>query len=201
MAAINTAWVNNLVDQINAVPDCNTLQQAIDKVIAIINEQLAQLQRQIEELALMIIPVTNLTQVLDFIKKQIAFYQAQYLQALAMQAALMAAYAQLINAINAKIAALHCSIAPLTLPVAPTISVQPASQSVSVDDSVTFSVTASGTPPLTYQWYKGSTPIDLAITSSYTIPSAQVSDDGNYSVKVRTVAGGITSSTATLTVT
>lgn len=201
MAAINTEWVDNLVAQVNAVPDCNTLQKAIDKVIEIINEQLLQLQKQIEELILMILPVTNLTEVLDFIKKQIAYYQAMYLEALAMQAALMAAYARLVSAINAKIAALHCTISPLSLPIAPTISVQPASQTVAVGDSVTFSVTAAGTPPLTYRWYKGTKPLDLGVLSSYTIPIATAGDAGNYSVKVRTIAGGITSTTATLTVT
>ena len=37
--------------------------------------------------------------------------------------------------------------------VAPTVT-QPANQTVMVGQTATFSVTASGTGPLTYQWYK-----------------------------------------------
>ena len=39
--------------------------------------------------------------------------------------------------------------------VAPSITTPPAAQSVTVGDPVTFTVAASGTAPLSYQWYPG----------------------------------------------
>lgn len=85
--------------------------------------------------------------------------------------------------------------------IAPSIVQQPTSLSVSVGQSATFSVMASGTAPLNYQWQKNSTNITNAIQSSYTISSAQLSDGGNYQVVVSNSVNSVTSSTATLTVT
>lgn len=195
---INLEWAHNLVEVINAVPDCNTLQQAINKVLKVIEEQLKQVLKQIEELALMITPVGNLAQALDFIRKQIAWFQQQYIQAIAMQAALMAAYAEIVAAVNAKISALNCLIPPLVLPVAPSITVQPASVTVDAGDPASFSVTASGTTPISYQWYFGTDPIAGATSSNYVIGSANTSNVGDYKVKVYNVAGSVTSAVATL---
>jgi hypothetical protein len=83
---------------------------------------------------------------------------------------------------------------------APAITTQPSSATVNTGASVTFSVVASGTSPLTYQWYKSSSPISGATSASYTISSAATSDAGNYSVVVTNALGTATSSTATLTV-
>ena len=82
----------------------------------------------------------------------------------------------------------------------PAISTQPKSQTVNEGSSVTFSVVATGTTPLSYQWYKGSSKISGATGSSYTISSAKSSDAGSYTVTVSNSAGSVTSSAATLTV-
>jgi hypothetical protein len=88
-----------------------------------------------------------------------------------------------------------------TNPVAPTITTQPASQAVSVGQTATCSVAASGTAPLTYQWQKGTTPIGGATSASYTTPATTSSDNGTqFKVVVTNSAGSITSSAATLTV-
>ncbi|CAN6484205.1 unnamed protein product [Victoria cruziana] len=84
---------------------------------------------------------------------------------------------------------------------APTISTQPASQTVSSGGTASFSVTASGSGTLSYQWYKDSTAISGATSSSYSISSVSSSDAGSYYVVVSNSAGSVTSSTATLTVT
>jgi len=84
--------------------------------------------------------------------------------------------------------------------VRPSITTHPESQTVDVGASVTFSVSASGTPPLTYQWRKGTNSISGANASAYTIGSAQTSDQGEYDVVVSNSAGSVTSSTATLVV-
>ena len=84
--------------------------------------------------------------------------------------------------------------------VKPSITTQPKSQTVNEGSSVTFSVTASGTTPLSYQWYKGSSKISGATSASYKISSVKTSDEGSYKVTVSNSAGSVTSSAATLTV-
>ena len=83
---------------------------------------------------------------------------------------------------------------------APFISVQPLSISAPEGDSVTFSVTATGTAPLSYQWQRNGSDVAGATSAQYTLP-AQVSDQGSmWTVIVRNSAGSITSSAAKLTV-
>ena len=85
--------------------------------------------------------------------------------------------------------------------VAPTISAQPASQTVTAGQTATFSVTASGTSPLSYQWQKNSTNIAGATAANYTTPATTSSDNGaKFDVVVSNSAGSITSAIATLTV-
>ncbi len=85
--------------------------------------------------------------------------------------------------------------------VAPTITTQPQSQTVTVGATATFTVVASGTAPLSYQWSKGGAAIAGATNASYTTPATVSGDSGStFSVKVSNVAGSITSNTATLTV-
>ena len=84
--------------------------------------------------------------------------------------------------------------------VKPTITTQPKSQTVNEGSSVTFSVVATGTAPLSYQWKKNGSNISGATSSSYTISKAKTDDAGSYTVTVSNDAGSVTSSTATLTV-
>jgi GH25 family lysozyme M1 (1,4-beta-N-acetylmuramidase) len=90
--------------------------------------------------------------------------------------------------------------ATLTVNVPPSITTQPASQTVNQGQNATFSVVASGTAPLTYQWEFNGGNISGATTSSYTVVSAQSTDAGNYSVVITNVAGTVTSANASLTV-
>ena len=87
-------------------------------------------------------------------------------------------------------------------PVAPTISTQPVNKAVLAGATATFSVTATGTAPLTYQWKRGGTAISGATAASYTTPATVAGDSGaSFTVTVTNSAGTITSSAATLTVT
>ena len=84
---------------------------------------------------------------------------------------------------------------------APTITTQPVNQAVTAGQTATFSVTASGTAPLSYQWKKNGTAISGAISSSYTTPATTSSDDGaQFIVVVSNSSGSATSNAATLTV-
>ena len=86
--------------------------------------------------------------------------------------------------------------------VAPSITAQPISISILVGQAATFSVNASGTAPLSYQWYKNGAPITGAMSSSYTTSTEPLSDNGvQFSVVVINSAGNVTSNAATLSVT
>jgi glucose/arabinose dehydrogenase len=84
---------------------------------------------------------------------------------------------------------------------APSISVQPADQTVSVGGSATFTVQASGTLPLNFQWQRDRVDIPGATASSFTLQSAQLSDDGAlFRCVVSNAFGNATSNEARLTV-
>ena len=86
--------------------------------------------------------------------------------------------------------------------VAPAIATQPRAQSIPVGDPVTFTVVATGTAPLTYQWLRDASPITGAQASSYSITSTTLSDNGaQFSVRVANASGSVTSASALLTVT
>lgn len=84
--------------------------------------------------------------------------------------------------------------------LAPTIVVQPASQRVLLDAPASFSVSASGTPTLRYQWLLNGDAIPGAISSSIQVAVAGPTDVGNYSVLVFNDHGSVLSSNAFLTV-
>ena len=75
------------------------------------------------------------------------------------------------------------------------------SQTVSVGQSVTFSVRAFGEAPLAYQWLRNDADIPGATASSYTLPLVTMADNGaRFSVRVSSASGAVTSASATVTV-
>lgn len=84
---------------------------------------------------------------------------------------------------------------------APVITTQPANQTVTVGQTATFSVVASGSG-LSYQWRKNGSSMAGATAATYTTPATTTSDNGaTFSVVVTNASGGATSNNATLTVT
>jgi glucose/arabinose dehydrogenase len=85
---------------------------------------------------------------------------------------------------------------------APAITTQPADRTVPLGQSASFSVVASGAPPLAYQWQRNSQDIPGATSASYTFPNAQLVNNGDtFRVQVSNGAGNVLSNAATLTVT
>ncbi len=83
----------------------------------------------------------------------------------------------------------------------PSISVDLTNQTASVGQNVSFSIQASGTAPLNYQWYYNTnTPLDGMTNSTLTLNNVQQSDSGGYSVIVTNSYGSATSAVAQLTV-
>jgi Immunoglobulin domain len=83
----------------------------------------------------------------------------------------------------------------------PSITIQPANQTVIAGQAATFSVTASGAAPLSYQWQNDGLPVSGAISSTYVIATTTTSESGSrFTVVVSNGAGSTTSATATVTV-
>ena len=87
-------------------------------------------------------------------------------------------------------------VVTLSVDVPPAITAQPVARSVAPGGSVTLSVTATGSGPLTYQWYRDGVALAGASGASYTISTAQLANAGRYSVTVTNVAGTVTSAPA-----
>lgn len=93
------------------------------------------------------------------------------------------------------------SIASLTISADPVITVQPQNVTVNTNNVATFSVTATGQTPRTFQWYRNGSTIGGATSSSYTTPLLTIANNGDtYFVDVTDTADTLRSSTATLTV-
>jgi hypothetical protein len=83
---------------------------------------------------------------------------------------------------------------------APEISVQPQSLALIASEDAQFSVTATGTEPLAYQWRLNHADIPGADSATYLIFSTQSQHAGDYQVVITNAAGAITSDVVTLTV-
>jgi Leucine-rich repeat (LRR) protein len=97
------------------------------------------------------------------------------------------------------LASVTSAVAVLTVWVPPLIAVQPESRTNVVGTDAGFSVAASGTPSVSYQWQFSGTAISQATGSSLTRSAVSFADAGGYRVVVTNAAGVVTSATATLT--
>jgi plastocyanin len=82
----------------------------------------------------------------------------------------------------------------------PAITNPPQSQTVTAGSDITFTVQATGTPPLNYQWFFGPTAINGATGSSLLLTNVSSADSGTYTIQVANSFGSASAS-ATLTVT
>jgi hypothetical protein len=90
----------------------------------------------------------------------------------------------------------------ITVPTAPSISSQPASQTIGSGATANLTVVATGSTPFTYQWYQGTsgtttTPVGTN-SSNFTTPALTTTT--SYWVQVSNSLGSVNSNTATITV-
>ena len=79
------------------------------------------------------------------------------------------------------------------------ITTQPSDQTIQVGDAASFNVVASGTPPLSYQWFfNNTTPITQATNATLNLLAPALADMGFYSVRVANSFSAVTSSVAEL---
>jgi len=77
---------------------------------------------------------------------------------------------------------------------------QPQMQKVPPGSTARFTVTASGTPPLEFQWYKEDQPIPGATAASLVLENVASAHSGAYSVQVRNAVNSVRSEPAALAV-
>jgi hypothetical protein len=113
---------------------------------------------------------------------------------------------RIASAIAAALLIVACNGDPLNTAAigtsqSPQITSEPQNASVTVGNPATFTVTATGTAPLTYQWFRSGDLIAGATSSSYQTPPTTAADNGaTFAVQVSNSLGTITSNSATLTV-
>ena len=83
---------------------------------------------------------------------------------------------------------------------APTLTIQPATQTIAVGANVTLGVGTTGSPPPTFQWRKDGVAITGATFATLALTAVQPANAGVYTVVVSNSAGSVTSNPATLTV-
>ena len=82
----------------------------------------------------------------------------------------------------------------------PAITAPPAAAIINVGSYNSFHVSASGSPPLHYQWLKDGVAVAGGTNSSLLVNPAALNDAGNYAVTVSNLWGWTTSNPASLTV-
>ncbi len=89
---------------------------------------------------------------------------------------------------------------PARLVLPPAIATHPRSQTARAGDSVEFSASAAGSPPLRYQWLKDGQPIEGATSQTLRIDPVEGGDTGRYSVAAANEVGEAVSEAAMLAV-
>jgi hypothetical protein len=82
----------------------------------------------------------------------------------------------------------------------PAITAHPTNTVVAIGSNATFSVTASGDPPLKYQWRRNGTNVVNGTNTTLVITNAQVFTNGTFTVVITNSALAVTSNPALLTV-
>lgn len=118
MAKINVKWVDGVIKEIEAIPDCKALENLLKHLVAQMQEQIDSLIAQLEKAAGLALPPTSLPKVIKYLKNLAGKYYAEYIETLQALAEVTAAMTRLLAAIEAKKSSLTCNISDLTKSVA-----------------------------------------------------------------------------------
>lgn len=103
--------------------------------------------------------------------------------------------------VSNSVGAVTSANAALTIAGPAVIVAAPASRTAAAGDSITFTVGATGTPPLHYEWFHGLESLGITTVPEHSLPDVQADDAGEYTVSVSNAQGAALSATATLGVT
>ena len=92
------------------------------------------------------------------------------------------------------------TISVTATPITSLVNGPPAGSGFCVGSSVVALVNATGTPPLSYRWYQNGSPVTGQLSATLSLPSAQTTDAGSYSVVVTGACTSVTSTAFSLTV-
>ena len=113
-----------------------------------------------------------------------------------------AAYRAVVTNQSGSITSAPATLTVNAAPAGPTIGAQPADLAVAAGQPASFTVAATGSAPLSYQWKKNGMGINGATAASFAMPAAISPDCGaSFTVTLTNGAGSVTSTRATLTVT
>src|SRR5581483_455603 len=96
--------------------------------------------------------------------------------------------------------AVTSSVAALRVYLPPSITAQPVDQGVLENGNASFSVTAAGSSPLSYQWSLNGVPLSGGHAATLSLSHVQPNQAGGYGVVVSNAYGAVTSSVAALSV-
>lgn len=85
-------------------------------------------------------------------------------------------------------------------PLTPTITTAPVDVTVPAGQPASFTVSATGSPPLSYQWMRGTNDIQGATATTYSLVGTPADNGATFKVRVTNAYGSVTSAPATLTV-
>ena len=90
--------------------------------------------------------------------------------------------------------------AQLTVNTSPSVVPIIAAASICENSSYTYSTSATGTAPISYQWYRGGSTISGSTSISHSISSASANDDGIYYCKATNTCGDDSTNQSVMTV-
>ncbi len=126
---------------------------------------------------------------------------AQYISAAATIADDSTRYSVTVSNIAGLVVSDDATLLVSTIPVPPVVITEPVSQTTKEGKAVLFNFVATGTGPLSYQWYREGVAITGAVSESYTTPILQRSDDSTHFFAIVTnTLGSDTTNTVLLTV-
>ena len=110
-------------------------------------------------------------------------------------------YAVVVSNTGGSVVSSNAQLTVAAALVAPSVETPPMSQSLVAGSGTTLTVSATGTLPISYQWFRDDTPITGATSNSLSFESARVTDSGSYTARITNAAGTRTTPPAQLTVT
>lgn len=110
MSILPKKEVDNIIETINHIPDCTSLERYAAEQIKKMTAQLQQTLASSQIFALLITVPTNLSELITWVQNFINHYiLGPYLQLLALYAEMLADYARILQAVENKLAMIACA--------------------------------------------------------------------------------------------